>query len=278
LNAKKLQELVMFMAKKMAVRTSQKTTKRSLDFSGLKKLKKLSKGLALTAGIVVVLIGLSQLPKSWEKLWPVEIIAFVNPAEQIKQVDIAKLLEQQKMTGMLNVDVSKLRQILLTNPWIKDIEIKKHWPNKLVFELSEYQVLAKVNERLLLANGALVESSPMPIKAASIALEIKTKEAIVEDKLLELVSRLTEIQDILELQSMKIDYFSINVSKSWSLITENQLEIKIGRKQQVERVKRLSSVLSTIRNNKMMQSIDLRYSNGVAVKYVTETAAKEQKG
>ncbi len=266
------------MAKKMAVRKQQKVKRKPVNFGWVRKLGPAVKWLLVSGCMVTLLLALSYLPASWQNVWPVEIIAFNNPAVQVQQSDIAALLKENNMNGMLAVDVLVLREKLLENPWVREVAVKKQWPNRLVIEIQEYDVVAKVNDKFMLENGVLVEGIESAIASMPVTINMGSKNLKQKDLMKHIISRISKIKNSIEESQLAVNDFSINANDSWSLSTSNGIEIKIGRKQHVDRVKRFSSIYAAIENKEQLQTIDLRYSNGVAVSYRPESTSGEKNG
>ena len=266
------------MAKKMAVRNQKKTKRKPVSFSWVRKLGPVVKWLLVSGCMVTLLIGLSYLPTSWQNIWPVEIIAFNNPAVQVKQKDIAALWKENNMAGMLAVDVLVLRKKLLENPWVREVSVKKQWPNRLIIEIQEHNVVAKVNQQFMLENGVLVEGIESAITSTPVTIKMEPKSLKQKELMKHIITRISKIKNSIEESQLAVNDFSINANDSWSLYTSNGVEIKIGRKQHVDRVKRFSSIYAAIENKEQLQTVDLRYNNGVAVSYRPELTSEEKNG
>ena len=73
---------------------------------------------------------------------------------------------------------------------------------------------------------------------------------------------------------LNVQILTISENSNWTIDIENKFTIKIGRKQQVERIERFLQVYAAIENKTKIESVDLRYSNGLAVKLVDPKIAE----
>jgi len=265
------------MAKKMAVKKRLKNDKRKMKTPLspiLKMLIKMLLPISVVVGVAYVSILLSDV---WNEKWPVNKIALEGENKQISHHHILRLLENSS-TGMLTIDLDDLRKKSLTNPWIKSIEIKKKWPETLIFNVDEYLPIGLVNNHYLLENGKLVEIENLEGSDNLLTLNINQTWLEEIKELAKLITELDAIkQDFLSHQ-LVVERFVIDDTNSWSVELENRLVINVGRKYQHKRIERFLQVYAEIENKQLLQAIDLRYSNGLAVKLMKNSAEAKQNG
>lgn len=272
------------MSKKMAVRNKkskqnkQSKTKKEIDISLPKFLKPGLKVILFVAVISGAAFSFSQLPNLWSGLWPIEKIAFTETLKYVDEKQLATLLKSEDMGGMLSIDLQDLREKVLLNPWVKDVGIRKKWPDTLIFHFQEYKPVALVNSEYLLENGHLMKYNDTEILSNIIRIQVEKNSSYQQQGLLELVVKLAKINQRLELHQFNVDQFLVNEGNNWSVEIKNKFLIKVGRKHQLERIERFLKVYAAIENKKSLQSIDLRYSNGFAVKIVQDSNGLKQNG
>jgi len=261
----------------MAVKNKSKNEKKKLNISFspfLKVIVKLLFPLSVIGGGLYISIQLSDV---WNEKWPVNKIALEGENTHVSHLHLLELLAENN-TGMLTIDLEELREEALLNPWVKNIEIKKQWPETLVFSVDEYLPIALVNNRYLLESGQLVEIKELETLSHLLNLEIDKTQLEQIDEPAKFIVELNAVdQDFLSRQ-LVIDRFVIDDANSWSVELENKVTINIGRKYQQKRIERFLKVYPAIEDKQLLQSVDLRYSNGLAVKLIKNSAEVKQNG
>jgi len=254
------------MAKKMAIR---KTTENKsqigtlINLSWLKPLK--SWGLLVILLASVFMLGKS-LGDYYDQVWPIKTMAFTERLTHIKKQQIAQILKQQKVTGLLAIDLQLLQQSILKNPWVKSVRIEKKWPKTLVFSIREYQPIASVNGRYLTETGNLLLEKVNDKDQKLLQLYYENIEE-KSNNWVSLVDAVVVINKQLAEQKLLVNEFIIDKNRSWSARVNHQFILTLGRKHQFERVERFSKIYSAIEKPDRIRSIDLRYESGVAVDY-----------
>ncbi|MDQ7048098.1 MAG: FtsQ-type POTRA domain-containing protein [Enterobacterales bacterium] len=220
--------------------------------------------LAVFLGVFFVLgKGLSDY---YAQVWPVKTIAFTESMKHVEKQQIAKVLKQQKVTGLLAIDLRLLQKTILEIAWVKSVRIEKKWPKTLVFSIQEYQPIASVNGRYLMENGDLLLEKIINEKQKLMQLFYENMEQ-QPSNWLNLVKAIGSINKQLAKKKLLVNEFIIDKNNSWSARVNHQFILTIGRKHQFERVKRFAKIYSAIEKPDRIRTIDLRYESGVAVDY-----------
>ncbi len=266
------------MAKKMAVKTNpgKPTTKIEIGIPEfVKPMLKLTLVLSLVAGVGLLI---TKIPGVWSGIWPIEKIAIVGEREHLDQTQLAKILLAKEFSGMLSIDLQQLRSKVIQLPWVKDVQIRKVWPDTLRFTVEEYHAIALVNQSYLTDGGQLIERGSYTTKRPVLNLEIDQVQMDRKPNLLVLLDKLQQIQAKLADHQLDISQLRISESNNWLIQVKNKFVIKVGRKQQLERIEKLVLVYRAIENKNELESIDLRYSNGLAVKLADKLSNAEKNG
>jgi len=210
--------------------------------------------------------------------WPVKQIATIGKLEHVTQQQLIDILAIENSTGMLTVDLQNIRQKTLQLPWVKSVDVRKDWPDTLTFFLEEYQPIALINKHYLTEQGSLIEKGSYVYNQPILTLAIENKKIIREIDLVALVENIGDLQERLNGHQLKIERMTISESNSWLISIENKFVIKAGRRHQMKRIENFLDVYAEIQNKNKLESIDLRYSNGLAVKLFEEPATPVQNG
>jgi len=250
------------MVKKMAVKKilhEQKNGSRLV-------VPKLIRPLIITMSVLSFLVAGWLLIAKMPDVWRIKKIAIVGDVEHVTQKQLADILTNGNGLGMLTIDLDHLRQKVMQLPWVKNVQIRKTWPDTLSFTFEEYQPIALINESYLMANGNLIERGSYLHRGTILNLKIDKSQITEKQALVLLVKKMQMIQEKLDRHQLVIENMQISESNSWSIKIENKFVIKIGRKQQLQRIEKFLQVYAAIEDKNKLESIDLRYSNGLAVK------------
>jgi cell division protein FtsQ len=264
------------MSKKMAVRKKSKQ-KNELLFNFvmpnfIKTIGKITLTLTVLGCIYLFFISVPIL-------LPIKNISIEGSVNNIDKNELLTLLSKNNFNGMLSVDLEEIRMKVLENRWVKKVQIRKVWPDTLDFKFQEYKPVAKVNEMYLMESGKLIAHDDNESNDSQLMLlSIENIELNESNDYLGLLSMVNKMQSNLNRHKLNIFEFKILKNNNWHIQIEDRFLIKLGRKQQVERVEKLLQVYAAIENKKQIEIIDLRYSNGMAVKLFELNLDKKQNG
>lgn len=186
----------------------------------------------------------------------------------------------------LSVDLDRVRRAFETLPWVRKVEVRRLWPDRLQVVIEEHVALARwgadtqsarlVNVHGEVFEGDLPEAQRLPQFAgpAGTAQEVTRRYAAFRDALAPLA---LEPRQVL-----------LSPRYAWQLRLSNGLTLELGRDQLKEPVlERLSRFVAFYaqtlgRLNRRLDYVDLRYPNGFALRVpeITHPAAdpKNAKG
>ena len=186
----------------------------------------------------------------------------------LSERDVIDLIDENVQTGFLTLDLPELNRKIVEQDWIRSSSIRRSWPATLIVNIEEEIPVARWGEQQLLNNvGDYIDVinkdsvSHLPVIFSQAG---DTKEII---KIYQLIS------ELLGPIGVRIDEVESDNAGSWTLTVLSDIKIILGRDQLVEKLQRLQSVwlaeLSSQEKN--INVIDLRYPNGLAVKWKQNT-------
>ena len=253
------------MARNMAVKNKQKRNSRRIDWSIGTVSKKSIKIGSVFFVICFVFILISQVSKINGSVLPIEKIEFHGATKHIDKSLMIKQLKEITDSGMLSIDLPAVRLKIKQNPWVEQVEIRKQWPETLIVNLIEEVPLAVMNDSFLLAGGEIVHKKAGSSAENLTKLEVTNLTGMQKQEVADISRELLSVSQVLDLNLFSVDKVIQDESNSWTVLTKNDLRIKIGRKNQMQRIERLLQVYVAIENKSRLRSIDLRYRNGFAV-------------
>ena len=188
----------------------------------------------------------------------------------LSERDVIDLIDENVQTGFLTLDLPELNRKIVEQDWIRSSSIRRSWPATLIVNIEEEIPVARWGEQQLLNNvGDYIDVinkdsvSHLPVIFSQTG---DTKEII---KIYQLIS------ELLGPVGLRIDEVESDNAGSWTLTVLSDIKIILGRDQLVEKLQRLQSVwmaeLSSQEKN--INVIDLRYPNGLAVKWKQNTGS-----
>ena len=266
------------MAKsKMAVRKTKKSRQFKLDLKmpsiGSSYYRLFS--LAVFSGALVYLCVV--IADVWQVTWPVKAVVLQGNTQNITQEQIVKFMQKQPKAGLLAIDLQELQLQAKKMSWIKNVEIRKVWPDKLVFSVDEHQPVALFGNRVLTQQGILIQVKDKTKFNQLAQIDVDKSLQISNEKYNAIWKEFKALKRGLELIDLELNSLQVDDVENWKLSIINGLTLNIGRKSRADRVARFLKVYARIDNNKQLKNIDLRYHNGLAVEWVeTETMRQEK--
>ncbi|TQV75284.1 FtsQ-type POTRA domain-containing protein [Aliikangiella marina] len=261
------------MTKKMAVRKNKPKQKR-FEF----KAPRLSKAIARATAVLTVLLGLGfavyQGTQAYHDIWPVKQVMVENDLRYVKESDLAKFVMSQDVKGMLAIDIKQLQSKAVEIDWVKGVEVRKVWPDQLLFSVSELQPVAVVDGGILTREGTKIAKDDREWLFSSLPnLSIASTDKVTNQDYLKVWQEFKQIKRQLELLALNLDALKVDEVKNWHLSFDNGLQMNLGRKDRAERIARLVKVYASIKEVKRIKNIDLRYHNGISVEWLAADEA-----
>jgi cell division protein FtsQ len=186
--------------------------------------------------------------------------------------------------NFFTTDLDAVRAAFEAVPWVRRASVRREWPNSLIVALEEHQVLANWGEdegRLLSVNGELF--------TANLA---EAEDEIAKDTSLpqlngpagsekEVLARYFQLKQWFAPLNLTPEEVALSNRYAWSVKLNNGMNVELGRDQDghtvKDRVQRLIAVhpkLMQMLNGKI-DSVDMRYANGLALKSDSLSARME---
>jgi cell division protein FtsQ len=201
----------------------------------------------------------------------------LNPATlPIKQVriegefrhlstNILQDLVRPKVTGgFFNIDVTAVRNTLLTEPWVRNASVHRVWPDSLQVFVTEQVAVARWKDTALLNRSSQIfkpDRSSFPAGLPKLEGP-EGSQVMMMDKYLYLQKQLVPL-------AMQAAVLRLDERRAWTFESGDGLLVVIGRKDFDERVTRFVELMprSLGTNIQDAEMIDMRYPNGFAVRW-----------
>lgn len=199
------------------------------------------------------------------KHFPIKTVK-VFGLSRIESKDVQETLAPLVTHGFFHINVENLRDRIMAQPWAAEVFVRRNWPDEVEVTVVEKKAVARWDDKTLLsANGDLFtpkkETCPenLPIFIGPSGKQIV------------MLNYFNEINRILTPLHVKISYLELTPYLTWKVKLDNGIAVQIGHKDILTRLGHFVKVYPKIIGDNAIDvdSIDLRYPNGMAVRWKT---------
>ena len=190
--------------------------------------------------------------------------ALTNKTQFTTNADIRETLAKEPaLKGYFAQDIQEVKDKLLTISWIKDVVVRKVYPDRLSISLIEYQPVAIWNNIQYLSAQGDVFSLPVERfdKTGLPVLFGPDKESKI------VLSAWDHIQADLKARNLSLKSLSMDNRGSWAITLSNNVELRLGRGEWTPKIDRFVTIFPKINvpEGQQLAYVDLRYEHGAAV-------------
>lgn len=238
---------------------------------------------ALLGVLVVMCLGALGTWAVRHPVWSVQAITVQGDVTHQNAVTFrAHLASQMKNSlaaSFLTVDLQQVKQLFESVPWVRHAVVQREFPNRLRVTLQEHEAVAwwdaSGSGQLVNRDGEVFDASPDDGDSLPVLAGPTAQSAAV----LQLYQVLQTELARLELGLARLE---LTERGSWRAELDNGARIELGRgdtAELTERLQRFTATLSqlTERYAGALQSVDLRYPNGYALRMRGVTTVTDDK-
>lgn len=225
-------------------------------------------------GAVIFVIGLcfgiywvsGPVAKVFER--PIKSVVVEGDFNFITKQRATELISNEIDGDFLQLDLMQLKNALLGDPWVEKVTLNRRWPDTLVVKISEQKPIARWGDGFLNQRGEIVLVDEASKLSGLPWLQGSETDAP------EILQQYQDLSQLLRSRGLEVIALKCDNKKSWRLTIKNHVEIALGRDQVMEKMRRFVTVYDTHLSNIWLdvKAIDLRYTNGVAVRWVADSA------
>lgn len=222
--------------------------------------------LCLTAVAVIgmTLFGIWRSGQE-QNLWALKTLQIQSRFEHLSAEQIRAAIKTELTAGFFGLDLVAIRMQLKALPWVAQVEVRKHWPDKVMIRLIERVAIARWGKNSLLdANGEVFHVSSAGAMHGLVHL------IGPDTRRQELVQFYRSSEPVLRNLSLHLTKARFSKRGALTLQLSDASKIILGREQQMPRWQRFVENLPTLRAKNQglrLLEIDLRYTNGLAARF-----------
>jgi cell division protein FtsQ len=175
--------------------------------------------------------------------------------------------------NFLLLDIQAIHAAVSTLPWVKSVSVRRSWLDTLSIELQEHQAVALwQNNAIVDSDGNIRQLPHLPTNLVHFAGD--------KDSVQILLTRYYTLKPLLEAAGLSVYEFGCNARQAWYLVLNNGIKLFLGRNESETRLQRFIRIyqmknsplrtslsLHAVTGDKPLAYIDLRYTNGMAVRW-----------
>jgi cell division protein FtsQ len=205
--------------------------------------------------------------------WPIERLRLTAEFERVSAEQVKTAVDSHLGRGFFAIELGEVRSTVMSLPWVERVEVRKRWPDLLEITVHEHRAFARWGkDRLLSDHGELFTAPGIESLQGLPAL------AGPDGRVADVVALYRMAQTTLSGTGLAVTGTRLSARGSWSLMLGNGARVVIGRADPEPRLQRLVRFLPTILTGETRQfeRIDLRYTNGFAVRWVVEPGVENR--
>ena len=191
-------------------------------------------------------------------VYPIEEVEITSTTSNYDTKKINDIVASIQGQDLLSLDLSDIKKSISSDEWIRDVEIKKSFPDTLEIIIIPQQPFAIYNSKIMMMDGTVIGASSLPLDLPIIVDHTNDSLnsmniMIVTDKLLKKID--------LDIKKVEIHDSLIKVLTSTNILISDRVNYEVNLNRLVDRFQDLQKLFK-----KDIKSIDMRYSNGFAIK------------
>lgn len=247
----------------------------SIDADSVASVPRASSRIALIARLftaVVILgalVGAGFIALKWEPLvLPIQVVTIDGEMRGLSKESLQQTIAEHISGGILTQDLAGLKAEVEGLPWIESASVRRIWPDRIVFTVREHEAVARWGENgLVTAQGVVFRPRDGRLPAGLPRLDG------ADDMAPEVVERFQHWHPRLAELGLIIDGISRDARGDWSLMLLGGTELYLGTEDIETRFERLLAAYPQVEAIGIPTRIDLRYSNGFAVRWLPRASA-----
>lgn len=223
--------------------------------------------IAWCLAIALVALPIVGVLRGWfaADRWPVTQLTVQAEFHHVSAEQIRAAVLPHLGAGFFALNLDSVQRAVAAMPWVASAQARKHWPDTLVLRIRERQPFARWNDTHLISRQGLVFDAPGATDTGRLP-DLHGPDG----RMAEVVSFYARTYKAFSSIGLSLTGVSLSERGSWSVTTVGGAQIQIGEPEQAgQRLRRFLDVYPRLMTGHTgaFASVDLRYSNGFAVRW-----------
>ncbi len=175
--------------------------------------------------------------------------------------DQLKLIAEGHLHGnFFTVDLVQTRDAFQKLPWVRNVSVRRRWPDMLVVQVEEQRELARWDDIALVnTHGEMFHA----ISDKDLPTFYGPGESVKE-----IADNYQLYDQLLTPIGMRVNRLSLSARRAWQIGTDKGMVIELGRDQMEQRLKKFVNIypIALGTQSGFVSYADLRYPNGFAIR------------
>lgn len=218
--------------------------------------------LALLAGLVLIIASRLMDPATLSIRYVRVTGNFTNLSPESLENRAADVVRG----GFFNVNVDTIKDVLLDDPWVRSVSVRRIWPDRLTVDIREQTAVVRWgDEGLLNPEGEIFYPDHSTFPADIPVVHGPENSYRLVMKTFRLVEELLP-------EELAIGKLELSDRRAWQLTLRSGASIRLGKTEIRERLERLIALfpVEEVSRPGHIRYIDMRYTNGFAVRWNPE--------
>lgn len=196
--------------------------------------------------------------------FPIRQVKIVGSYDRLDKKALQDIINSHTKSGFFYINVLGMKYKLLALPWVASAEIRRKWPDIIVVTLVQEEAVAQWGANALINKKLRLFSPPLTTFPPTLPTLFGTKE-----RLIEIFTTYTQAQNILNALTFKIKTMILQPHQYWELQLDNGVILYLKEPQALNQLEFLVKIYNKLTHEHANppKSIDLRYADGLAVKW-----------
>lgn len=215
--------------------------------------------------LLALLIGAAVVAVQWEpRLLPIRVVVCEGEMHGLSRESLTETIASHIDGGILTQDLRVLQRQVEELPWIDRVTLRRVWPDRIEVTVREHEALARWGENGLVTAAGVVFRPRDGRLPAGLAQLDASDDALAP----EVVARFQDWGTRLMTVGLILEAVRRDARGDWTLRLLGGTAVQLGTEDLEARIDRLIAAYPQVEAIGVPASLDLRYSNGLAVRWV----------
>lgn len=219
--------------------------------------------LVVALSLAALFVTAAMLAWEWEpRVLPIQRISVAGEAERLSRDDLREKVVSVIERGMLTQNLAPIQEAVAELPWVAKVSVRRHWPDRIELTMVEHRAYARFGESgLVTAAGVVFHPRDERIPQGLARLRGDELDA---PRLVRAYHRWrTRFAGL----GIEITEVELDARGAWRLRLASGIDIELGTSDLDVRIDRFLGTYRQLLLAGFPDRIDLRYSNGLAVRW-----------
>lgn len=215
--------------------------------------------MLMAFSVLAVLYGAAYYTVHLPGLFPLRSVRLSAAPQRVDAQAVLQVVRNEVQGNFITADIERLRASLERLPWVRGVNIRREFPDRLVMRLEEHQPLARWNHSALVnQQGEVFEASFAQVLPNFIGQDGASADV---------TQHYAQFSQQLAPLDLQVVQLAQSPRHAWQLHLSNGMVLELGSDDMQQRLARFVAVYpySLAGMQGSVRYVDLRYRNGFAV-------------